>query len=68
MSEQQAFTIGDTVVKESNEEKLLGVWVSNDLNWSKHIDELEDKLRRLEQSIPKSLLKKVADGIFNSIL
>ena len=51
-------------------------WVSsNDLNWSKHIKELEDelrfrlcKLRKLEQSIPKSLLKKVADGIFNSIL
>ena len=50
-------------------------WVSNDLNWSKHIDELEDelrfrlyKLRKLEQSLPKALLKKVADGIFNSIL
>ena len=50
-------------------------WVSNDLNWSKHIDELEDelrfrlyKLRKLEQSLPKSLLKKVADGICNSIL
>ena len=49
--------------------------MSNDLNWSKHIEELEDelrfrlyKLRKLEQSIPKSILKKVADGIFNSIL
>ena len=26
------------------------------------------KLRKLEQSIPRSLLKKVADGIFNSLL
>ena len=55
-NEQQAFSIGDSIVNETNEEKLLGVWVSNDLNWSKHIEELEDelrfrlyKLRKLEQ-------------------
>ena len=73
--EELSFKIGTSVVKETASEKLLGLWVSNDLNWSKHIEELEDELsfrlytlRKLEQSIPKSLLKTVADGIFNSLL
>ena len=73
--DQLTFNIGDFQLKETQEEKLLGIWVSNELNWSKHTEELEDelrfrlyKLRRIEQCIPKSLLKRVADGIFNSLL
>ena len=70
-----SFKIGDAQVTESTSEKLLGVWVSNSLNWGEHIEKLEDELsfrlytlRKLEQVIPKSLLKRVADGIFNSVI
>ena len=49
--------------------------MSNNLQWSKHLEELEDDLsfrlyniRKLEQSFPKSLLKRVADAIFNSAI
>ena len=70
--EEQTFSIGDSKVEESKEEKLLGVWVANDLQWSKHLEEELRfrlyKLRKLEQSIPKSLLKKVANGISFSFL
>ena len=69
------FRTGDAEVKESTSEKLLGVWVANSLNWAEHIEKLENDLsyrlytlRKLEQVIPKFLLKKVADGIFNSII
>ena len=69
------FDIGKAKVKESKEEKLLGVWVSNDLKWSHHIEKLESNLRsrlyslrKMEQSIPKSQLKDIADSIFGSIL
>ena len=70
-NEAISFKIGDASVDESTQEKLLGVWISNDLNWSSHLEKLEDELsfrlytlRRLEQTIPRSLLKRVADGIF----
>ena len=50
-------------------------WINNDLSWSKHLKKLEDelnyrlyKLRRIEQVLPRSLLKKVADAIFCSVL
>ena len=73
--EELTFKIGDAEVKESTSEKLLGVWVANSLNWAEHIEKLENDLsyrlytlRKLEQVIPKFLLKKVADGIFNSII
>ena len=69
------FKIGDAEVKESSNEKLLGVYVSNNLSWTDHIEKLEDDLsfrlytlRKLEQILPKSLLKKVADGIFVSLI
>ena len=73
--EEMSFQIGDCLIKESTSEKLLGAWINNDLSWSTHIKKLEDelnyrmyKLRRIEQSLPKSLLIKVADAIFCSIL
>ena len=45
------------------------------MSWSKHLSKLQDELlyrlytlRKMEQVIPRSLLKSIADGIFNSIL
>ena len=65
----------ESPTEESEDEKLLGVWVSNDLKWSHHLEKLESKLRsklyslrKLEQVLPKSVLKKVAEGLFSSIL
>ena len=73
--EQLSFQIGGAEIKESTSEKLLGAWINNDLSWSTHIKKLEDqlnyrlyKLRRIEQGLPRSLLIKVADAIFCSIL
>ena len=73
--DELTFNIGNFEVKESTNEKLLGMWVSNNLQWSKHIEELEDDLsfrlftiRKLEQSFPKSLLIRLADAVFNSVL
>ena len=70
-----SFQIGEFLIKESKKEKLLGMIVSNQLNWCDHISKLENELRfrlftlrRIEQVVPKTLLKKVADGIFCSIL
>ena len=75
VEDELIFSIGNFEVKESIDEKLLGMWVSNNLQWSKHLEELEDDLsfrlytiRKLEQSFPKSLLKRIADAIFNSVL
>ena len=73
--EKLAFQIGDHLIEESTSEKLLGAWINNDLSWATHIKKLEDelnyrlyKLRRIEQTLPKSLLKRVADAIFCSII
>ena len=70
-----SFQIGEFLIKESKNEKLLGMMVSNQLSWCDHISKLENELRfrlftlrRIEQVVPKTLLKKVADGIFCSIL
>ena len=70
-----SFQFGRAVIKESDSEKLLGMTISKNLDWTEHISSLESKLRfrlfslrRMEQVVPKSLLKKVADGIFCSIL
>ena len=69
------FRVGNQQIEERAHEKLLGVWVANDLKWSHQLSILEKKLnhrlftlRRIEQVVPRSLLKKVADGIFMSKL
>ena len=73
--EKLTFQVGEKMIVERAHEKLLGIWVSNDLKWSHHLSVLESKLnhrlftlRRIEQVVPRSLLKKVADGIFMSKL
>ena len=70
-----SFQMGEFMINESKKEKLLGMIVSNQLNWCDHISKLENELRfrlltlrRIEPVVPKTLLKKVADGIFCSIL
>ena len=70
-----SFSIGNANIKETESEKLLGVWVQNDLKWTTHLEKLESKLlsslynlRKIEQVIPRSLLKKVADGLFISYI
>ena len=69
------FKVGDAKVKESENEKFLGLWVKNDLSWTEHLSKLQDELlkrlftlRKMEQVIPKSLLPSLADGIVVSIL
>ena len=68
-------TVGENEIKETPNEKLLGMWVQNDLGWSTHLKKLERNLRhrlfnlrRLAEHIPRSLLKTIADGIFMSVL
>ena len=70
-----SFQIGESQIEESSKEKSLGIIVNNKLDWSDHIAKLEKELRyrlftlrRMEQVVPKSLMKKVADGIFCSVL
>ena len=74
-ADKLTFQVGEKTIEERAHEKLLGIWVSNDLKWSKHLSDLANKLnhriftlRRIEQVVPRSLLKKVADGIFMSKL
>ena len=73
--EEMTFQMGNHQIKEKAHEKLLGIWVSNDLKWTQHLSVLQGQLinrlftlRRIEQVVPRSLLKKVADGIFMSKL
>ena len=73
--EKFSFKAGNSIITEKSSEKLLGMTVSNDLKWSDHLSKLEGylrqrlfTLRRIEQHIPLSLLKRVADGIFMSKL
>ena len=36
--------VGDHKVKESQNEKLLGIWVEDNLSWSTHLSKLEKNL------------------------
>ena len=75
VKKEMSFQIGDAKIKESENEKFLGLWVNNDLTWTKHLKKLQEELlhrlftlRQMEQVIPKSLLPSIADGIVVSIL
>ena len=66
-------TIGNEEIEESNEEKLLGFTINKNLKWESHINNLVRKLnfrlftlRRLNDKLPKFLLKRVCDAIFIS--
>ena len=65
--------IGKVNIKETQSEKLLGVHIDNNLKWTKHLKELEVKLkyrlyclRRLSEILPDKELKSTAEGIFMS--
>ena len=72
--EELSFQVGNSTIKEKSSEKLLGMTVSNDLKWTDHLSKLEGYLRQrlftlrcIEQQIPRSLLKRVADGIIEAL-
>ena len=65
--------IGNEKVEETKNERLLGIMVDQNLKWDCHIKNLVRKLnfrlftlRRLNEKLPKYLLKKVAEAIFIS--
>ena len=65
--------IGDTSIEETNEEKLLGITISNNLKWGKHIDEVINAvnqrtmmLRRLSYSIPRENMGVLVHGLILS--
>ena len=73
--EKRVIKIGKEKITEKSKEKLLGMIVSNDLLWDQHIKELIRKLkfrlfklRRLKEKLPRHLLKRVADGIYISLI
>ena len=65
--------IGNEVIVESSDQKLLGITIDSNLKWESHIRNLVRKLnfrlftlRRIKEKIPISMMKSVADGIFMS--
>jgi exonuclease III len=65
--------IGNTSIEETKEEKLLGITISNDLTWHKHINEVINAinqrtmmLRRLTYSIPRENMGVLAQGLILS--
>ena len=65
--------IGGEQIKSTKTEKLLGLHINSDFNWSNHIEELSidlkkriSLLRRIRERIPKEKLIIVAEAIFNS--
>ena len=75
VEEQLVINIGNHEIKESAKENILGIIVDNDLTWHSHIKNLVKKLkfrlfslRRLSHSLPKAMLKSVADAIFVSLI
>ena len=65
--------IGNTSIEETNEEKLLGVTISNDLTWHRHIDntviainQRTLMLKRLSYSIPREKMGVLVHGLILS--
>ena len=63
--------VGNEVITESKNVKLLGVNVDSNLKWESHIKNLVRKLnsrlftlRRIKEKIPNCMMKSVAEGIF----
>jgi hypothetical protein len=69
-------TIGESKIKESTSEKLLGMRIAQDLTWKEHIEgtggvcsTLRQRvlvLRRLSYTIPRDSLQQIADGLILS--
>ena len=65
-----SLNVGETVVRETEEEKLLGLVIDNKLKWNSHILQLQNQLnqrtavlRRLKQWLPRDCLSLVAQGL-----
>ena len=56
MNETLTFSIGESKIEESDDEKLLGAWVSNNLKWTHHLEKLESKFPELRLEFLKSIL------------
>jgi len=62
-------------ITETTEEKLLGIYVQNDLKWSKQVDKVTSEvsysvsvLKRLADQLGKKELLMIADGLVMSKL
>ena len=67
--------IGGKILKSSNDEKLLGLQVSSDLNWNTHVDKLcvtlkqrMSLLKRIKRKVNNEKMEMIADAIFQSKL
>ena len=67
--------IGGEQLKSTFSEKLLGLHINSDFEWSTHVEKLSIELkkrigllRRIRNRIPKNKLRIIADAIFNSKL
>ena len=70
LEQGQTIQVGSSKIKELDEQKLLGMYITPDLKWTMHITHLVEKLRHrlyllrhISYLIPRSALKLVADGI-----
>jgi len=67
--------VGNEVITETATLKFLGINFSSDLKWDTHVTKLKNVLlsrlyliRHLSTIIPRSCMKIIADGLFNSTL
>ena len=67
--------VGNEIITEKSTLKFLGVTFSHDLKWDVHINQLKSILlsrlyliRHLTTIIPRSCMKTIAEGLFNSTL
>ena len=67
--------VGGEVLQTSNSEKLLGLHINSDLNWSTHVDKLCTSLkqrigllRRIKCKVNSNKLQIIAEAIFQSKL
>ena len=65
--------IGDEIVKQVSETKLLGITIDNKLSWDTHINKLSKKiscatgiLSRIKDNIPSELHKNLYHTLFES--
>jgi len=68
-------TVGGEVLQTVNSEKLLGLNINSDLNWSTHVDKLCTSLkqrigllRRIKYKVNSNKLQIIAEAIFQSKL
>ena len=65
--------VGKAKIKEEQEQKLLGVIITSDLKWTRHVSAQNEKLlhrlyllRHLKHLLPRTALDIVAKGLFMS--